>query len=69
MAYYCYYYNYTGEGGRFFFFDCSNSFFLLLVKSVGSARLRESDIHPFSPKTAVRQYHPIDGKKRKGKII
>ena len=43
--------------------------FLLLLKKVGSARLRESDIHPISPKTPVPQYQPIDRKKRKGKRV
>ena len=45
------------------------TFFLLLLKKVGSARLGESDIHPFSPKTPGPQYQPIDRKKRKGKIV
>ena len=36
---------------------------------VGSARLRESDIHPISPKTPALQYQPIDRKKRKGKRV
>ena len=40
---------------------------LLLLKKVGSARLRESDIHPISSKTPAPQYQPIDRKKRKGK--
>ena len=40
---------------------------LLLLKKVGSARLRESDVHPISPKTSDPQYQPIDRKKRKGK--
>ena len=40
---------------------------LLLLKKVGSARLRESDVHPISPKTPALQYQPIDRKKRKGK--
>ena len=31
--------------------------------------LRESDVHPISPKTPVPQYQPIDRKKRKGKIV
>ena len=45
-------------------------FFLLLsFKEVGSARLRESDIHPVNPKTPAPQYQPIDRKKRKGKIV
>ena len=42
---------------------------LLLLIEVGSARLRESDIHPISPKTPAPQYQPIDRKKRKGKIV
>ena len=40
---------------------------LLLLTEVGSARLRESDIHPISPKTPAPEYQPIDRKKRKGK--
>ena len=44
-------------------------FLLLLFKEVGSARLRESDIHPISPKTTAPQYQPIDRKKTKGKIV
>ena len=43
--------------------------FLLLLKEVGSARLRESYIHTISPKTPVPHYQPIDRKKRKGKIV
>ena len=43
--------------------------FLLLLKEVGSARLRESDIHPISPNTPAPQYQPIGTKKRKGKIV
>ena len=42
---------------------------LLLLKEVGSARLRESDIHSISSKTPAPQYQPIDRKKRKGKIV
>ena len=41
---------------------------LLLLKEVGSARLRESDIHPISSKTPALQYQPLGRKKRKGKI-
>ena len=41
----------------------------LLLKEFGSARLRESDIHPVSSKTPAPQYQPIDRKKRKGKIL
>ena len=40
---------------------------LLLLKMVGSARLRESDIQPISTKTPPPQYQPIDRKMRKGK--
>ena len=42
---------------------------LLLFKKVSSAWLRESDIHPVSPKTPAPQYQPIDRKKRKGKRV
>ena len=42
---------------------------LLLFKKVGSARLRESGIHPISPKTPAPKYQPIDRKKRKGKKV
>ena len=42
---------------------------LLLLKKVGSARLRDSDIHPIGPKTLAEQYQPIDRKKRKGKRV
>ena len=42
---------------------------LLLLKKVGSERLRESGIHPVSPKTPAPQYQPIDRKKRKGKKL
>ena len=42
---------------------------LLLLKEVDSARLRESDIHPISPKTPVPRHQPIDRKKRKGKLV
>ena len=40
---------------------------LLLLKKVGSARLRVIYVHPISPKTPAPQYQPIDRKKRKGK--
>ena len=40
---------------------------ILFFKKVGSARLRESGVHPISPKTPAPQYQPIDRKKRKGK--
>ena len=42
---------------------------LLLLKKIGSARLRESDIHPISPKTPAPQYQPIDRKKGKGERV
>ena len=42
---------------------------LLLLKKVGSARLRESGIHPMGPKTPAPQYQPIDRKKRKEKRV
>ena len=42
---------------------------LLLLKKVSSASLRESDIHPISPKTPTPQYQPIDRKKRKAKRV
>ena len=32
-------------------------------------RLRESDIHPISPKTTAPQYQPLDRNKRKVKIV
>ena len=42
---------------------------LLLLKKVISARLRQSDIHPISPKTSAPQYQPIDRKKKNGKRV
>ena len=39
---------------------------LLLLKEVGNARLRESDLHSNGPKTPAPQYQPLDRKKRKG---
>ena len=42
---------------------------LLLFEKVDSARRRESDIHPISPKTPTSQYQPIDRKKRKEKRV
>ena len=38
-------------------------------EKVGSARQRESDIYPISPKTPAPQYQPIGRKKRKGKRV
>ena len=31
--------------------------------------LKESDLHPISPKTPAIQYQPIDRKERKEKIV
>ena len=42
---------------------------IIIIKRGASARLRESDIPPISPKTPSPQYQPIDRKKRKGKIV
>ena len=42
---------------------------LLSLKKVSSARQRESDVHPISPKTPAPQYQPIDRKKRKRKRV
>ena len=42
---------------------------LLLLEKVSSARLRESDVHPISPKTPAPQHQQIDRKKRKGKRV
>ena len=42
---------------------------LLLLKEVGRARLRESAVHPISPKTLAPQYQPSDRNKIKGKIV
>ena len=36
-----------------------------IIKKVGSARLRESDVHPISPKAPAPQYQPIDRKMRR----
>ena len=41
----------------------------LLFKKVGSARLKDSGIHPISPNTSAPQYKPVDRKKRKGKRV
>ena len=50
-------------------FEVSIIIIILLLKELGSARLRESDIlHPISPKTPAPQYQPIDRKKRNRKI-
>ena len=51
----------------FLFVGDLNLLLLLLLLKVGSARLRESDVHLISPKTPVQQYQPLDRKKRKGK--
>ena len=45
-------------------------FIIIIINNRGSrARLRESGIHPISPKTPAPQYQPIDGKKRKEKLV
>ena len=36
----------------------NNNNIIILLKEVSSARLRESDIHPISPKTPAPQYQP-----------
>ena len=41
---------------------------LLLLKNVGSARVRKSDINPIGSKTPAPQYQPIDRKKRERRI-
>ena len=42
---------------------------LLLLENVGSARLRESDIHPITPRTTAPQYQLTNRQKEeKGKI-
>ena len=51
------------------FYFCDKVLFLLLLKEVSSARLRESDRHPISPKILAPQYQLKDRKKRKGKIV
>ena len=40
--------------------DFPDFLLLLLLKKVGSERLRERGIHPISPKTPAPQYQPID---------
>ena len=47
----------------------SYSIIIIIIEKVGSPRLRESDVHPISPKTPAPQYQPIDRKKRKGKSV
>ena len=42
---------------------------IVIIKRGGSARLRESDIHPISPKSPAPQYQPIDRNKRKNSRI
>ena len=58
--------NVNGNCG--FQYQCMLSAIIIIVKKkVGSARLRESDIHPISLKTSAPQYQPIDRKKGNGK--
>ena len=47
----------------------TNTNIIIIMKKVGSARLRESGMHPISPKTPAPQYQSIDRKKRKGKKV
>ena len=47
-------------------FNCT---IIIIIKKVDSARLRERDLHPISPKTPAPQYQHMDRKKRKEKII
>ena len=56
--------------------SCIANLFLIIIiiilslkKKVDSARLRESDVHPISPKTPAPQHQLKDGKKRKGKRV
>ena len=48
--------------------EISNSL-LILLNEVGSARLRESFLHPVSLKTPGPQHQPLDRKMRKGKAV
>ena len=48
---------------------CAEVLLLLLFKTVGSARLKESDLHPISLKTPAPQYQPTDRKKRLEKRV
>ena len=57
------------RAARIFEFKLLLLLLLLLLKKVGSARLRESDVHPISPKTPAPQYQHIDRKNRKGKGV
>ena len=49
--------------------DAQQVYYYYKKRSAVQARLRESDIHPISPKTPAPQYQPINRKKRKGKIV
>ena len=51
-------YNWVREINRYFIIII----ILVLLKKVGRASLRESDIHPVSPKTPAPQYQLIDRK-------
>ena len=42
---------------------------LLLLKKVGIARLRESDVHPCSPKTPAPQYQHIVRRETEGNRV
>ena len=43
--------------------------FIIISKKGRQCKVRESDIHPISPKISALQYQPIDREKRMGKII
>ena len=44
-------------------------YLIIFIIIITSARLRETDQHPISPKTPATEYKPIDRKERKGKIV
>ena len=48
-----------------------NKIFIIIIikKKVGTERLRESDVHPISPKTPAPQYQHMDRNNRKGKKV
>ena len=58
----------ASPGQLFALCECKKKL-LLLIKKVSRARLRESGIHPISPKTPAPQYQPIDRKKIKEKKV
>ena len=47
-----------------------NSFIIIIIKKgLHQCKVRESDLHPISPKTPAPGYQPIDRKKRNGKRV